>query len=149
MPAAPGFLPDRIHVTALDVDAAITPVTVTGGSLAVPADPEQVGWWAAGALAGASSGAVVLDGHVDTRKEDGALFALSTITPGTVVTLSGPDGQVAYTVTGVREYPKSALPADVFAQSPAARLVLVTCGGPFDAATGHYRDNIVAYATPT
>jgi hypothetical protein len=26
--------------------------------------------------------------------------------------------------------------------------VLVTCGGPFDARTGSYRDNIVAFAVP-
>jgi hypothetical protein len=30
----------------------------------------------------------------------------------------------------------------------AARLVIVSCGGPFDATTGHYLDNIVAYAAP-
>ena len=28
------------------------------------------------------------------------------------------------------------------------RLVLVTCGGPFDQAAGHYRDNIVVTAVP-
>ena len=28
------------------------------------------------------------------------------------------------------------------------RLVLVTCGGPFDARRGHYRDNIVVTAVP-
>jgi hypothetical protein len=26
--------------------------------------------------------------------------------------------------------------------------VMITCGGPFDPATGNYEDNIVAYATP-
>jgi hypothetical protein len=31
----------------------------------------------------------------------------------------------------------------------AARLVVVSCGGPFDASTGHYLDNIVAYAVPS
>jgi hypothetical protein len=27
-------------------------------------------------------------------------------------------------------------------------VALVTCGGPFDAATGNYLDNIVAFAVP-
>jgi hypothetical protein len=46
-------------------------------------------------------------------------------------------------------YDKSALPvAAVFGQQVTARLVIVSCGGPFDAATGHYLDNIVAYAVP-
>ena len=143
-----GFLPARVQVPALHIDADITPVTVTSGSLAVPADPAQVGWWAAGALAGTGSGTVVLDGHVDTRQQDGALFALSTVTPGTVINLNGPDRTASYRVTGVREYPKTGLPADAFKQGSASRLVLVTCGGPFDTATGHYRDNVVVYATP-
>jgi len=26
--------------------------------------------------------------------------------------------------------------------------VLVTCGGPFDASIGHYRDNVVVTAVP-
>jgi hypothetical protein len=29
-----------------------------------------------------------------------------------------------------------------------ARLVLVTCGGPYNRTTGHYRDNIVVTAVP-
>jgi hypothetical protein len=29
-----------------------------------------------------------------------------------------------------------------------ARLVIITCGGPFDYATHHYYDNVVAYGIP-
>jgi hypothetical protein len=29
------------------------------------------------------------------------------------------------------------------------RLAIVTCGGPFDAATGHYVDNVIVWAVPT
>ena len=28
------------------------------------------------------------------------------------------------------------------------KLAIVTCGGPFDAATGHYLDNVIVWATP-
>jgi hypothetical protein len=28
-------------------------------------------------------------------------------------------------------------------------LRLITCGGSFDHATGHYRDNLIVYASPT
>jgi len=31
--------------------------------------------------------------------------------------------------------------------TPAMELRLITCGGAFDAATGHYLSNIVVYAT--
>ena len=40
-------------------------------------------------------------------------------------------------------------PTEVFSRTGRARLVLITCGGSFDSATGNYEDNIVAYAEPT
>jgi hypothetical protein len=53
-------------------------------------------------------------------------------------------------ITGVRTYTKKALPyKEIFNQNSVGRLAIVTCGGPFDASTGHYLDNIVAYAVPT
>jgi hypothetical protein len=55
-----------------------------------------------------------------------------------------------YRVVALRAYAKANLPvAAVFSQQVAARLVIVSCGGPFDASTGHYLDNIVAYAVPS
>ncbi len=39
--------------------------------------------------------------------------------------------------------------AEAFSAYGAMRLVLITCGGPYDAATGGYRDNIVVVAAPT
>jgi hypothetical protein len=34
----------------------------------------------------------------------------------------------------------------VYGPTSGAQLRLITCGGPFDAATGSYLDNIVAFA---
>ena len=53
-----------------------------------------------------------------------------------------------YTVSSVKAYPKSKLPTDVWSKKGRARLVLVTCGGPFDQKTKHYVDNIVLTAYP-
>ena len=39
-------------------------------------------------------------------------------------------------------------PSPVYSLRGRARLVLVTCGGPFNRTTGHYRDNIVVTAVP-
>jgi hypothetical protein len=42
---------------------------------------------------------------------------------------------------------KTDIPLDrYFARDGAPRLTLITCGGPFDKATGHYRDNVVVTA---
>jgi hypothetical protein len=43
---------------------------------------------------------------------------------------------------------KRALPTGIWTREGSARLVLVTCGGPFDRATGRYRDTIVVTAVP-
>jgi hypothetical protein len=37
----------------------------------------------------------------------------------------------------------------IFDQHAPGRLAIVTCGGPFDASTGNYEDNIVAFAVRT
>jgi hypothetical protein len=52
-------------------------------------------------------------------------------------------------VTGQQEVPKDHFPADVV-YSPTLRtsLLLMTCGGIFNHATGHYRDNIIVSTVP-
>ena len=44
--------------------------------------------------------------------------------------------------------PEDGAAGSVFTGAGEARLVLVTCGGAFDAAAHHYSDNIVVYAVP-
>jgi len=53
-----------------------------------------------------------------------------------------------YRVVSVRMMRKEALPTDIYSRRGRARLVLVTCGGPFDSSSRHYRDNIVVTAVP-
>ncbi|MDQ1536104.1 MAG: hypothetical protein QOE58_497 [Actinomycetota bacterium] len=142
----------RIQIPALKVDAAVASVATVNGQLGVPEDPLTVGWWAGGALPGSSSGAVVVDGHVDSATRGlGAFFRLSTLQAADIVTVTAlGGGQVQYQVTARRSYSKAArLPADLFAGSGPARLVLITCGGQFDAPSLSYRDNVVIFAKPT
>ncbi len=68
---------------------------------------------------------------------------------GTVVEITAADGKTfRYRVTSTRRMLKADLPLDVWSQTGPARLVLVTCGGPFDSTIGRYRDNIVITAVP-
>jgi sortase (surface protein transpeptidase) len=99
---------------------------------------------------GATSGSILIAGHVDSaRVGRGALFSLPKARPGQRVQVTSADGSVhAYRVVSVHIYPKRALPTSVYALDGAPRLVLVTCGGPFDEATGHYLENIVVTAVP-
>jgi hypothetical protein len=51
-------------------------------------------------------------------------------------------------VTAVHTYLKSHFPTEaVYGPEPDAELRLITCGGTFDYATGHYVSNVIAYAT--
>ena len=147
------FVPLRIGVPGRALEATVLPVGVErGGQVAVPSDAGTVGWWSGGALPGVGSGTVVLVGHVDAAGGlEGALYMARRWQPGDRIVLGGAGGRSAsYSVVARRQYDKNDLPArDVFGQGAAPRLVLVTCGGPFDAATRHYRDNLVVYAVPS
>jgi hypothetical protein len=50
----------------------------------------------------------------------------------------------------LEQLPKTALPTKrIWTTTSRPLLRLVSCGGPFNHATGHYRDNIIVYASPT
>jgi hypothetical protein len=117
----------------------------------VPADPLVLGWWVNRAVPGSPVGTAVIDGHVDSAIAGmGALFELRSLKPGARLEVVGPQGSLACTVVAVREYSKKRFPKELlFTQDVAGRLVILTCGGPFDAATHSYLDNVAAFAVPT
>lgn len=147
-----GRTPVRLRVSTLGIDAPLTPsdVSVSKGVLDVPADIRRPGWWSDGAAPGDRTGAILVAGHVDSAvRGPGAFFSLRSARHGTRVELQSRDGLVrTYRVVSVRSMRKEALPTDVYSLRGPARLVLVTCGGPFDRGAGHYRDNIVVTAVP-
>ncbi len=48
----------------------------------------------------------------------------------------------------MKTVPKNRLPQALFTRTGDRMLYLVTCGGPFNAALGHYRDNVILTAVP-
>jgi sortase (surface protein transpeptidase) len=93
---------------------------------------------------------MVIAGHVDTAEGPGALFRLGELEPGEMVTVTGSDGaERDFTVVARETYRKSDIPLErYFTRDGVFRLTLITCGGPFDRDTGHYRDNVVVTAVP-
>jgi sortase (surface protein transpeptidase) len=116
----------------------------------VPAPIGRTGWWEDGMTPGARAGAVLIAGHVDrARSGPGAFFRLREADAGDRVQVTTRNGRTfTYRVVSVTRYPKSRLPTSVYSRTGRPRLVLVTCGGPFDRASGRYRDNIVLTAVP-
>jgi hypothetical protein len=88
---------------------------------------------------------------VDSAEQGkGAFFRLGRMAVGDRLTLTGAGGaRQEFQVAARERYAKTRIPLEkYFARDGAPRLTLITCGGPFDVRTGHYRDNVVVTATP-
>ncbi len=117
------------------------------GTLQVPTDSEVAGWYRLGAKPG-DPGPAVIVGHVDSQSGPAVFYRLGTLAPRDLVRVSWKGGaSVFFRVDAVRQYAKTVFPtALVYGPTKAAQLRLVTCGGAFDAQTGHYLDNVVVFA---
>jgi hypothetical protein len=117
----------------------------------LPGDVRRVGWYRFGPAPGQPEGSAVLAGHVDSWDQGlGSLGRLRTVQPGDAVEVTDAAGATTrWQVVTRRLVAKPDLPlAELFARSGPARLVLLTCGGPFDERTRSYRDNLVVVAEP-
>ena len=145
-------VPTRVRVASRGIDAPVYGVDIDtrAGALAIPKDIDRVGWWRDGAAPGSANGAILLAGHIDSAKRGaGAFYTLKNARRGDTVSVTSDDGKVRnYRITTMRRVRKAALPASIYSRTGARRLVLVTCGGPFDTSNGHYRDNLIVTALP-
>lgn len=150
--AQPALAPERLRIPALGVDMPVTDVGVEpSGQMELPVDPATAGWYRYGPDADSTAGNIMLAAHVDAVGYPiGPLAQLRSLAAGESVEVQAADGSIrSYVVESLTFYEKSALPtADLFAREGAQALVIITCGGPFDSSTGHYRDNVVAVARP-
>ena len=120
----------------------------TDGSLQVPTDYAQAGWYSQGPAPGDVGQPAVIVGHVDSTNGPAVFFKLRELHNGDPVLVRRADGtSVRFVVYRAAQYPKENFPAQqVYAPNPDAELRLITCTGDFDRATGHYLGNYVVYA---
>lgn len=149
LPASLGEgVPVELHIEDQDITAPVVAVgTERDGSLELP-KIDEVGWWVGGATPNDQAGSVVLAGHVDDHTGPGALYRLDQIQVGAVIDVRTQTTTSSYTVVSVHQYRKQKLPAELFRADGPRRLIVITCGGPFDYSAGHYRDNLVVTAEP-
>ena len=144
-------LPVSIDIPAIGVTSKLQHLgRNSDGTIRVPsltATPGQAAWYKYSATPG-QVGVSVIEGHVDTRTGPGVFFRLGGLRPGDKVDVRLADGTVAvFRITGVRRYLKSKFPAKaIYAATRYAALRLITCGGDFDSATGHYLSSTVVFA---
>ncbi|GIJ00052.1 LPXTG-site transpeptidase (sortase) family protein [Sediminihabitans luteus] len=144
--------PVRLELPALDVDMPVTPVGVDDdGTVGIPESGKVAGWYRYGAVPGSDAGTAVVTSHVDTVADGLGEFArLVDARPGDAVRVLDETGAAhEYTVATVERIAKTDVPLDqVFDRDGPPRLVLVTCGGRWDASIGHYADNVIVTAVP-
>ncbi len=144
--------PVRLSVAGAGIAAPVVPVGVEpSGAVVVPENVRTVGWYRFSSTPGATSGSIVLVGHVDSAQQGrGAFFRLHAVSAGDRISLATRSGTYDYVVVARESFPKSAAPlADLFTANGAPRLTLITCGGSFDALKGSYRENVVVTAVPS
>ena len=140
--------PARVEIPSLGIDSSLIDLFVAeDGTMGVPKTPEQIGWWEDGPVPG-ELGASLIAAHVSLGGQPGAFAELGALEVGAKVVIDRVDGTAAtYRVTSVEQFPKAEFPEErVYSYDGPTRLHLVTCGREINPETGHYDDNVVAFA---
>jgi len=151
-PVLPRSQPVSVDIPAIGVTSKLLHLgDAPDGTMAVPdldTSASEAAWYKYSATPG-QIGPSVIEGHVDSYHGPAVFFRLGALRPGDTVDVRLADGTTAiFRVTGVRQYLKSNYPAkDIYGKTNYAALRLITCGGAFDYATGHYLSSIIVYAS--
>ena len=142
-------VPVRIEIPRIGVASRLDRLgRAPDRTVQVPRRWEVAGWYAPGTRPGDPGSAVIL-GHVDSKGGPAVFFRLRELRPGDEIVVVRADGSsVRFAVERTEQYDKQRFPTDaVYYPTLTPALRLVTCGGEFDATAGHYRSNVIVFAT--
>lgn len=142
--------PAAVKIPAADISSSLVDLGLNGdGSLQVPTDYSQAGWYSNGAYPGDADGPpALIVGHVDNYKGPAVFFRLSKLKTGAKIYVRRIDGSTAtFVVYRIGNYLKSKFPAgSVYEPTRRPELRLITCTGDFDESAGSYLSNLVVFA---
>jgi LPXTG-site transpeptidase (sortase) family protein len=143
-------VPESIRIPDIGVNAPVMEVGLLADDTVQtpPLDDHNItGWYKWGPTPGQAGRSVIL-GHVDSDTGVSVFYYLKDLKSGDKIYVTLADKQVAtFAVDGLQKVSKDAFPtASVYGKSDVPSLRLLTCGGTFDEATGHYLYNIIVYA---
>lgn len=152
-PRVPASPPAKVMIPSIGVNAPVTAVGLDRNhALQVPplSAHNLAGWYDRSAKPG-QAGPSVIVGHVDSTTGPSVFFDVRSVKPGAEIRVQNADHHtVTFKVQWVQEASKTTFPTKaVYGDVPYPALRLITCGGAFDSATGHYQDNIIVYAAMT
>ncbi|SFJ75601.1 class F sortase [Streptomyces pini] len=143
--------PVALSIPRLSLDARVQDVGVEDdGTVEIPEDAGQAGWYRYGPAPGAPAGSAVVVGHVDDRTGDlGAFAKLYGVREGDDITVERQGAPpLRYEVTAREVVDQDSLPDEVFRRDGRPVLTLVTCAPPYDRESGGYQKNLLVYAVP-
>jgi hypothetical protein len=149
-----------VHAPLVPTGAKGAPGTA---SLIIPDNIRTVAWWDGRVLDGdrvlhehapspGQPGVAVIAGHIDSALAGpGALYNLKDLDIGDTIKIVDSLGRIStWTVSAAPQTAlKTSLPPALWVSNGPPKLAIVTCGGPFDTAPGHYLDNVIVWATPS
>lgn len=145
--------PVSVDIPSIDVHSVVQDLGQTAtGALETPAPGphyDEAAWYRHSPTPGSLGPAIIL-GHVDSAAGGPSVFfRLGELRPGDRVTVTRRDNSTAvFVVDEVQSYAKDNFPTRlVYGDINHAGLRIVTCGGAFDDASGHYLDNVVVFAS--
>lgn len=147
--ASRGITPTHVSIPSIGVESDLETLGLeSDGRIQPPVAWEKAGWYEKGVVPG-DVGPAVIAGHVDSPYGPAVFLDLATLENGDEIRVTLSDGATdVYRVDGSLEASKADFPtSEVYKSTPTPQLRVITCGGEYDSATGHYVDNLVVFAT--
>jgi LPXTG-site transpeptidase (sortase) family protein len=149
--AAPPARPVTLSIPTIEVQTHVIRLGQhQDGTVEVPDDPAEAGWFQHGPPPGAGGSSVIL-GHFDSMSGPAVFHRLEELRPGDRIAVLLDDGTtVRFRVHSIETYANADFPArKVYGKQGRSQLNLVTCGGAYDASRGGYQSNVVVNARRT
>jgi hypothetical protein len=135
-----GAQPVAMHIAKAAVEAQVETIEIVNGVMQNPTGPWIVSWYRQTARLG-EIGNVVIAGHVDYWDVGPSVFYnLKDLVAGDPIQITGDDGQTyAYATDWNKLFDVLNAPIqEIVGSTSTESLTIITCGGEFDYATGHY-----------
>ena len=140
------FIPTRIRIDSVDIDAEVVPVGITGNVIEAPQDSDMVGWYKESGKVGENKTAI-MDGHYDSKFSKAVFYNLQYLDIGDKIQVYSEKGEsLVYIVTALESYAKDNVPkGKIFDNDGTDRLNLITCSGNFDKGENTYLRRLIVY----
>lgn len=147
-PPLPKSKPTRVTIPAVGIDSKVITVgKLADGSMETPNSADITGWYKFSPTPGEVGPAIIV-GHVDWIDRIAVFWRLRELKAGDTINVTREDGKIAkFKVIALKEFSQNNFPTkEVYGNLDYEGLRLITCGGTFSPASGHYSHNTVVFA---